>query len=176
MTSIKNDLKQDIIPSDRQSEIRFFFCDYTNDTHCKRLVELIGQYRNDPMGESNQVTGVKAADLIAGLAHHPSSFVLFIEYSDKMIGLATCFINFSTFRAKSYINVHDIFIEKQYRGNGFGKALMEEIIALARLRNYCKVNLEVREDNLSAKTLYQSLGFHDPEPVMHFWTKYLEEQ
>jgi ribosomal protein S18 acetylase RimI-like enzyme len=35
------------------------------------------------------------------------------------------------------------------------------------------VNLEVREDNLSAKTLYQSLGFHDTKPAMHFWTKYL---
>jgi ribosomal protein S18 acetylase RimI-like enzyme len=173
MTSIKNDLKQDIIPSDRLSEIRFFFCDYTNDTHCKRLVELIGQYMNDPMGESNQVTGVKTADLLAGLANHPSSFVLFIQYRNNIIGLATCFINFSTFRSKRYINIHDIFIEKPNRGKGFGKALMNEIISLARLRNYCKVNLEVREDNLSAKTLYQSLGFHDTKPAMHFWTKYL---
>jgi GNAT superfamily N-acetyltransferase len=128
---------------------------------------------NDPMGECNQASGVKADDLIEGLAHHPSSFVLFIEYCDKIIGLTTCFINFSTFRAKSYINVHDIFLEIQYRGKGFGRVLMKEVIAIARLRNYCKVNLEVREDNISAKTLYQSLGFHDTEPSMHFWTKYL---
>jgi ribosomal protein S18 acetylase RimI-like enzyme len=128
---------------------------------------------NDPMGDCNRVTGVKAADLVAGLAHHPSSFVLYIQYCDKIIGLATCFINFSTFSTKRYINIHDIFIEKRYRGKGFGKALMNEIISVARLRDYCKVNLEVREDNISAKALYQSLGFQDTKPAMHFWTKYL---
>jgi ribosomal protein S18 acetylase RimI-like enzyme len=127
----------------------------------------------DPMGDYKRMTGVNADVLIEGLAKHPSSFVLFINYSEKIIGLATCFINFSTFKAKSYINVHDIFIEKQYRGKGFGRILMKEIIAIARLRNYCKVNLEVREDNISAKTLYQSLGFQDTEPSMHFWTKFL---
>jgi ribosomal protein S18 acetylase RimI-like enzyme len=127
----------------------------------------------DPMGDCDRMTGVKADDLVAGLANHPSSFVLFLECCDKIIGLAICFVNFSTFSAKRYINIHDVFIEKPYRGNGFGKALMKAIIIIARLRGCCKVNLEVREDNVSAKILYRSLGFHDTEPAMHFWTKFL---
>jgi ribosomal protein S18 acetylase RimI-like enzyme len=45
------------------------------------------------------------------------------------------------------------------------------VIEKARELGYCKVTLEVRDDNRNAKELYQSLGFKDTEPKMHFWTK-----
>jgi len=97
--------------------------------------------------------------------------VLFVVYKNEIAGLATCFINFSTFNLKSYINIHDIIIYQHYRGKNLGRALLSEIISIAQQRNYIKVTLEVRDDNTNAKALYQSLGFKDTEPIMHFWTK-----
>jgi ribosomal protein S18 acetylase RimI-like enzyme len=111
--------------------------------------------------------------MVNGLALHPSSFVLFAQLEGQSIGLATCFINFSTFKAKSYLNIHDIIITKEYRGKGIGRMLIEKCIAIARERSYCKITLEVRDDNVVAKKLYESLEFKDCEPVMHFWTKVL---
>ena len=152
----------------------FVFCNFSNLEHCQRLVELINHYKLDPMGgESQSLSETQAIDLVNGLASHSSCFVLFVLYDGRIVGLATCFMNFSTFCAKPYINIHDIIIEREYRGKGLGRTLLEKIISLAQEQNYCKVNLEVRDDNISAKQLYASLGFQDTTPRMLFWTKML---
>jgi ribosomal protein S18 acetylase RimI-like enzyme len=85
--------------------------------------------------------------------------------------MATCFINFSTFKAKPFINIHDVVIDKQHRGKGFGKNLLNKIESIAIERNYCKITLEVREDNYTAQSLYYDLGFKEGMPEMYFWTK-----
>ena len=152
-------------------EIDFIFCDYTDPVHQKTLVDLINHYTADPMGGCVPLTTEQSGQLIAGLSAHHSSFVLFVKSDSTVAGLATCFINFSTFKAKPYINIHDVIVRKEYRGSGLGRALLEKIIALAHERGYCKVTLEVREDNIAAQKLYQSLGFEDTYPPMWFWTK-----
>jgi ribosomal protein S18 acetylase RimI-like enzyme len=52
--------------------------------------------------------------------------------------------------------------------------LLEKVLALSGERGYCKITLEVREDNHTARALYSDLGFKDTIPPMHFWTKMLE--
>jgi len=74
----------------------------------------------DPMGDSVPLNKRNQLRLVDGLANHPSSFVLFIIYDQKIAGLATCFVNFSTFKVKPYINLHDLIIYDKYRGKGLG--------------------------------------------------------
>lgn len=153
--------------------IDFLFCDYENPTHLQEVVRLITLYMADPMGGADPLNKLQQLRLVDGLANHPSSFVLFVTLGDEVAGLATCFINFSTFKVKPYINVHDIVMDARYRGKGLGRQLLQKIIDIATERHYCKVTLEVREDNHVAKTLYQSLGFDECTPKMFFWTKVL---
>jgi len=173
MMLIPNVLSLIIKVQKEQPDIDFIFCDYTNPLYSEKLVELLNHYMADPMGGCSPLSNEKAGQLVNGLAAHPSSFVLFVSYNKAIAGLATCFINFSTFKVSPYINVHDIVIQDKYRGKGLGKALLQNIIAIAAERDYCKVTLEVRDDNIIAKALYKELGFADTEPVMHFWTKSL---
>jgi len=156
-----------------KQEVSFQFCDYTNEYHCKKFAELISHYMTDPMGGSEPLTPIEQLRLVDGMANHPSGFVLFVLHSDEIVGLVTCFINFSTFKVKKYLNIHDVIIQKEYRGIGIGRELIKKCIDIASERNYCKVTLEVRDDNAGAKLLYESFGFKDSEPVMHFWTKVL---
>ena len=151
--------------------ITFAFCDYANEYHIKRFVELINHYMADPMGDAKPLTTLQQLHLLDGMQKHPSSFVLFAMYNQEIIGLTTCFINFSTFKVKPYLNIHDVIIEAKYRGTGVGKRLLQQCIAIAIERKYCKITLEVRQDNGAAKYLYSGLGFKESEPVMHFWTK-----
>ena len=174
MTSIRNDSKPESQRRDELSEIRFVYCNFSLEAHRRAFVSLINQYRSDPMGGSDRMTEELAADLVTGMTNHPASFVLFVQLGDTMIGAATCFINFSTFKAKPYINVHDVIIDNRYRGLGVGTSLMNELIAIARVRACCKVTLEVREDNVAARALYRKLGFADTVPPMTFWTKTLD--
>ena len=155
------------------NNIAFSFCDFSNEEHCSKLAALIDQYIVDPMGGGTRQTPLQQLRLVDGLASHPSSFVLFILNNQQIIGLATCFINFSTFKAKPYINIHDLIIEHNFRAQGFGKCLLQQIESISKDRNYCKITLEVREDNRAAKNLYSNLGFKDIQPKMDFWTKEL---
>lgn len=152
-------------------DVNFTFCDFANQHHCNYLIRLINEYKTDPMGGADLLTTDQEAMLLDGLAAHPSCAVLFILSKKEIVGLATYFINFSTFQAKPYINVHDLIIQKENRGKGLGRKLLKEIIRIGEQRGYCKVTLEVREDNAPAQALYKSLGFSPYKPEMLFWTR-----
>jgi ribosomal protein S18 acetylase RimI-like enzyme len=150
--------------------IEFEFCDFENPEHLKALAELTNHYINDPMGDAESLTKIQQLRLVDGLANHPTAEVLFAITDSKAVGLATCFVNFSTFKVKPYLYIHDIIVLDEYRGKGIGKALMQKLIEISVERKYCKVTLEVREDNLKAQSLYKSLGFDECEPKMLFWS------
>jgi len=153
--------------------IEFEFCDFENPVHLNALADLLNMYMADPMGDSPQLNKLQQLRLVDGLANHPSSLVLFEIFDEKIVGLATSFINFSTFKVKPYLNIHDFFVHPDYRGKGLAKKLMEELISISEERKYCKINLEVREDNRVAQGLYRSMGFEECKPNMFFWTKTL---
>jgi ribosomal protein S18 acetylase RimI-like enzyme len=155
------------------NEIEVFECDFSNVLHRQKLVELINDYINDEMGGGEPHVGEKMGNLINGLKMHTSKLILFASVNKQIVGLTNCFINFSTFAAKPFINIHDIIIKKQYRCKGIGSALLKAISIKAVELGCSKITLEVREDNIHAKKLYLSMGFNDCEPKMYFWAKHL---
>jgi ribosomal protein S18 acetylase RimI-like enzyme len=171
MKLIPNDLKNIQNMHQQSDKFEFVYCNYNNTIHREKLVEILNCYIKDPMGGGELLDINRGQKLIAGLSAHPASFVLFILYNSYFAGLATCFINFSTFKIKPYINLHDFIIKNEFRGLGLGQVLLDKVISIASERGYCKVTLEVRADNTAAKTLYQKTGFKETEPAMHFWTK-----
>lgn len=152
-------------------ELEFEYCDFSNPDHLNAVAELINHYMADPMGGATPLNKIRQLRLIDGLANHPTAEVLLAITEQKVVGLATCFVNFSTFNVASYLYIHDIVVLDEYRGKGYGKALMEKLIESAQEREFCKVTLEVRDDNAVAQSMYKELGFADCEPKMHFWTK-----
>ena len=154
-------------------EISFEYCDFENPAHLNALVELLNAYISDDMGGGSALNKLQQLRLVDGLANHPSALVIFILCDNEVAGFATCFVNFSTFNAKSYLNIHDFFVKTDFRGQGLGKRLMEELVAISEERKYCKITLEVRTDNTVAQTLYKGFGYDACEPNMLFWTKKL---
>lgn len=151
--------------------IQIIDCDFNNNLHRQKVLYLLDCYMQDPMGGGNPMPEQTRRLLVDGLASHGNTFVLFAVEGDEFIGLATCFVNFSTFKAKPFINVHDIVVVKAYRGKGIGRLLLQKVIEIAEQKNYCKVTLEVRNDNLNAQGLYNSLGFDECDPPMHYWER-----
>lgn len=151
--------------------ISFEFCDFENPEHLKALAELTNHYITDPMGDAEPLSKIQQLRLVDGLANHPTAEVLFAISDCKVVGVATCFVNFSTFRVKPYLYIHDIVVLSEFRGKGIGKAMMHKLIEISEERKYCKITLEVRKDNLSAQKLYKNIGFEECKPEMYFWTK-----
>ncbi len=151
--------------------VTFEHCDYENPLHLTALVDLLNHYMTDPMGDASPLKKIQQLKLVDGLANHPSSLVMFVLSDGEIVGLTVCFINFSTFNVKPYLYIHDLIVYANFRNKGLGKAIMEKLIEISTECDYCKITLEVREDNFQAQGLYYNLGFEECTPTMLFWTK-----
>lgn len=60
-----------------------------------------------------------------------------------------------------YVGFYDIVVAPEYRKKGYGRALMEAIIAQARRQGASKAYLQVIDSNEAARRLYLGLGFRE---------------
>jgi GNAT superfamily N-acetyltransferase len=127
--------------------------------HQAAVLALIAAYAEDAMGNGAPLPDDVLRDLIPGLRKHPTTLILLAYVDGRPVGIATCFVGFSTFYARPLINVHDLAILPDYRGQGIGRRLLEGVIETARQLGCCKVTLEVHESNARAKQMYEAAGF-----------------
>jgi len=157
-------------------KIEIISVDFDNDNHCDAVFELMNMYMQDPMGNANLIAEDHKHRLIDGLKQHPTAISLLAYDGSAYIGLLNAFINFSTFKLKKMINIHDIIVHTDYRGIGIGRKMMMGIEQLAKNIDCAKITLEVRNDNSIAQELYASLGYVECEPPMFFWTKLIDSK
>ncbi len=122
------------------------------------VVELLDHYSQHEMGCGRPLPDDVKMRLVAGLRAHPMSRVLLAYDGNRPIGIAVCFIGFSTFKAKPLINIHDLAVLESYRARGVGSQLIDAVTELAKSLGCCAVTLEVRADN-PARKLYAKKGF-----------------
>ena len=53
--------------------------------------------------------------------------VLFVLEEGKEVGFALYFHNFSTFLGRAGIHLEDLFVLPEYRGKGYGKAILKKL-------------------------------------------------
>ena len=58
------------------------------------------------------------------------------------------------------VHMANVAVREGCRERGIGRALIENVIALAERRGASKISLEGRESNAEARSLYEALGFH----------------
>jgi ribosomal protein S18 acetylase RimI-like enzyme len=152
--------------------------DLADPHHAEALTALVDTYARDLMGGGRALDDHVLRSLVPALRRHPTTRALLAYEGDRPVGLAVCFVGFSTFSAKPILNVHDLAVLPGHRRQGIGRRLLEQAEALARDLGCVKLTLEVREDNEKAKRLYKSVGFGpgdlDADSVEKlFWTKHL---
>lgn len=79
-------------------------------------------------------------------------------YENQPVGFALFFHNFSTFLGKPGIYLEDLFVDPEYRGKGFGKALLVYLAKLAQERNCGRLEWAVLTWNKPSIDFYESLG------------------
>jgi ribosomal protein S18 acetylase RimI-like enzyme len=143
------------------SHIRVIEADLHEPQHQQAILYLINAYARDPMGDGQDLPAAVCDRLIPGLRQHPTSLVFLAFDAATPVGVAVCFVGFSTFAARPLINIHDLAVVPDYRGRGIGRLLLEHVEAKGRALGCCKLTLEVRADNYPAQRLYQRFGFGD---------------
>ena len=80
--------------------------------------------------------------------------VLLAELDGGAVGFALFFQNFSTFVGRPGLYLEDIFIEPEYRRRGIGLAIFQELLQIARRRNYGRMEWAVLDWNQPAIDFY----------------------
>ena len=88
----------------------------------------------------------------------PMAEVIVGEVDGKPQGFALFFHNFSTFEGRPGIYLEDLYVRPQARGAGLGKALLQQLAALAVERGCARLEWSVLDWNAPSIAFYRSLG------------------
>jgi ribosomal protein S18 acetylase RimI-like enzyme len=133
--------------------------DLASSEHQRDVATLTAAYALDAMGNGGPLAAEAIERLIPGLRALPTTLILLAYLEGKAVGIATCFRGFSTFLARPLINIHDLAVLPEYRGRGIGRMLLDEVARKAKVLGCCKVTLEVQENNVKARRVYEMAGF-----------------
>ncbi len=84
------------------------------------------------------------------------------------VGFALFFHNYSTFLGRPGIYLEDLFVLPEYRGRGYGRALLSHLARIAVERQCGRMEWSVLKWNTPAIGFYESLG----AKPMDEWTVY----
>ena len=159
--------------------MKTIIADYNNPEHGKDILYLLNEYANDPLGGGEALSEFTRNNLLGALAEIPGAFSVLCYMDSTPAGLANCFQGFSTFKCKPLINIHDIVVLEEFRGQGISQALMKTIESVALDRQCCKLTLEVLDGNQTAISAYKKFGFTHYELKSEFgqamfWEKNLQ--
>lgn len=99
---------------------------------------------------------------------NPKAEVLILQEEGQNAGFALFFHNYSTFLCKYGIYIEDIYVREEYRGKGYGKALLKHICKLAKERDCGRVEWWCLDWNKPSIDFYLKLGAE----AMTDWTVY----
>lgn len=153
--------------------LKIIEADLENPLHTNHILYLTNMYSMDIMGGGEPLPEHVLENMISGLKEMPNALVFLAFEEEVPIGIANCFIGYSTFYAKKLINIHDLGVIPEGRGKGVGGALIKAVVAKAKELDCCKVTLEVLENN-PARRLYEREGFEYGDPKFYFMTKLIK--
>ncbi|MEN9213783.1 MAG: GNAT family N-acetyltransferase [Gloeomargarita sp. DG02_3_bins_56] len=134
----------------------------------RALVGLLAMYALDPMGGGQGLSEFTKTNLVQELSKRPYAHVILAFWGGEAVGVVVAFEGFSTFACRPLLNIHDIFVHPNYRGQGISKRLLAKAEQIAVELGCCKLTLEVLEGNFIARAAYQSFGFkgYELDPKM----------
>ena len=101
-------------------------------------------------------------------AENPKVFCDFVEVDGDIAGMAIWFLNYSTWQGKHGIYLEDLYVKPEFRGRGYGKALLQHLASICNERGYGRFQWWVLDWNSPAIEFYRSLGAE----AMDEWTVY----
>jgi GNAT superfamily N-acetyltransferase len=129
-----------------------------------QLIKDLAEYENAP----DEVKATEKEILETIFAENPKVFCDFVEVDGDIAGMAIWFLNYSTWQGKHGIYLEDLYVRPEYRGRGYGKALLQHLASICNERGYGRFQWWVLDWNSPAIEFYRSLGAE----AMSEWTVY----
>lgn len=102
--------------------------------------------------------------------------VVFALEDDKVVGFALYFLSFSTYISNVNMHLEDLFVDPEYRGKGYGKALLKYLANIVIERGYGRFEWTCLSWNKPSIDFYLSLGAEMKDwNIFHFTGDALRE-
>ena len=135
---------------------KFRVADLTNENDSINLIRLLNEFS---LSIENHELDVKIQNTLVNNLIQTNIAVVYFAYIDsEIIGIAICFYGFSTFKNKKLINIHDLYIMKQFQNRGIGSKFLQ-YIENENKEICCKVTLEVYKTNINALKTYEKNNY-----------------
>lgn len=107
---------------------------------------------------SHLVTATEAVLTEALFGPHPGAEVLLAFAHDAPVAFAVFCHNFSTFLGARGLWLEDIYVKAQFRGKGYGRALLLHVARIAQERRCGRFEWAALDWNTPAIEFYKALG------------------
>jgi len=129
-----------------------------------QLIHDLAHYEKAP----NEVEATEKELLATIFIDNPKVFCDVVDVDGEIVGMAIWFLNYSTWQGKHGIYLEDLFIKPEYRGHGYGKALLKHLAKICDEKGYGRFQWWVLDWNSPAIEFYRRLG----AVAMDEWTVY----
>ena len=119
-----------------------------------QLIKELAEYEKAP---DEVVATVKDIETTI-FAKDPKVFCDLVEVDGKVVGMAIWFLNYSTWQGRHGIYLEDLYIKPEFRGLGYGKALLQHLARICNERGYGRFQWWVLDWNSPAIEFYHSIG------------------
>jgi GNAT superfamily N-acetyltransferase len=119
-----------------------------------RLIRALAEYERS----LDRATATEEDLRRALFGPQPAVFAHVAQDAGRVVGFALWFLNFSTWTGRHGIYLEDLFVDKEMRGRGYGKALLTELARLCTERGYQRLEWVVLDWNTPSIEFYKSLG------------------
>lgn len=145
------------------SEVSFRYADRKDLALILRYIKGLAEYEH----MSNEVVADEKI-LEEWIFDKQKAEVIFALADNREVGFALFFHNFSTFLGKAGIYLEDLYVQPEYRGKGYGKAILKKLAFIAVERGCGRLEWSCLDWNKPSIDFYLSLG---AEPMTD-WTVY----
>ncbi|AXE38859.1 GNAT family N-acetyltransferase [Acidipropionibacterium virtanenii] len=125
-------------------------------------IRALAAYEREPDAVENTV-GALTENLFG---ERPRVFAHVVERDARVIGIAVWFLTYSTWTGRHGIWLEDLYVRDEFRGRGYGKAMVSHLAAVCAERGYPRLEWTVLDWNAPSIAFYRSIG---TEP-MDEWT------
>lgn len=132
------------------------------------LVKLFDKYRIFYKNPSDIENAGKF--ISARITHNDSEIFICFNDENMAVGFVQLYPLFSSTRMQKLWLLNDLYIDENYRGNGYSIQLIDKAKELCKLTNACGLILETSKENTAGNNLYPKTGFKlDNEHNYYSW-------
>lgn len=118
------------------------------------FIRALAEYEREP----GAVSATEDDLLLHGFGETPYFHCLLAEEDGAPAGFAFYFFDYSTWLGRPGLYLEDLFVSPEFRGRGIGKALLQNLAAIALAKGCARMKWEVLDWNNPAIEFYSAMG------------------